>query len=392
MTTQNPVLEEVQKMADLFQEQNAELHKENDELKSRIEMMEALADRPRGPGGENNESQEQKEYREAFLAHIRKPHDLNRKARLDEIKGELEGKDVTIGTNSEGGYGLPKQIGTDIDRQMHDLNPFRQIVRVRTVATSDYQELVAENDNTAGWVAETGTRSATSTPTFRNRKPTWGELYAYLQVSNWALEDLFFDVGAFLAEQTSRLFAQMEGAAIVSGNGTAQPTGFLNGTTVTTDDDASPQRSEEVLEYIGAGVSPLAVSYDGLVDLMTAVHEGYLASPNCAWVMRRATLAVVRKLKDSTGQPLWQPSMQAGQPSLLMGYPVYTSEAMPAYSAGNDVIAFGDWNSAYLLTNRTDTQITVDQVTNPGHTRFYVRRRAGGIVLNNDAVKTLKLA
>jgi predicted phage gp36 major capsid-like protein len=36
-------------------------------------------------------------------------------------------------------------------------------------------------------------------------------------------------------------------------------------------------------------------------------------------------------------------------------------------------------------------RITRDEVTNPGYTRFYVRRREGGIVLNNNAAKFLKV-
>jgi HK97 family phage major capsid protein len=273
---------------------------------------------------------------------------------------------------------------------MHDLNPFRQLVRVQNVTTTDYRELVAMNDNGAGWVAETGSRTATTTPSFRNRKPTHGEAYAYLQCSNWALDDLQFNVQDFLVRQTSRLFAQMEQTAIVSGNGTARPTGFLNGTTVVTNDDASPQRSEEVLEYIASAASPVAVNYDGLIDLMHAVHEGYLMSPNVAWVMNRSTLADVRKLKDSQNQPLWQPSLIPGQPSTLLGFPVFTSAAMPT-GAGNDVIAFGDWASGYLFVQRTDMRLIVDPVTNPGYHRFYIASRVGGIVLDNNAIKTLKL-
>jgi predicted phage gp36 major capsid-like protein len=35
-------------------------------------------------------------------------------------------------------------------------------------------------------------------------------------------------------------------------------------------------------------------------------------------------------------------------------------------------------------------RITRDNVTNPGYIRFYVRRREGGIVLNNDSLKWIK--
>jgi HK97 family phage major capsid protein len=53
-------------------------------------------------------------------------------------------------------------------------------------------------------------------------------------------------------------------------------------------------------------------------------------------------------------------------------------------------VAFGDFRRAYVLVDRVGLRITRDQVTNPGHVRFYVRRREGGHVLNNDAAKFLK--
>ena len=54
-------------------------------------------------------------------------------------------------------------------------------------------------------------------------------------------------------------------------------------------------------------------------------------------------------------------------------------------------VAFGDFRSAYTLCDRTPLRITVDPYTSVGYIKYYVRRRVGGIVSNNDAVKFLKL-
>jgi HK97 family phage major capsid protein len=53
-------------------------------------------------------------------------------------------------------------------------------------------------------------------------------------------------------------------------------------------------------------------------------------------------------------------------------------------------VAFGNFARGYLLADRTQIRITVDNVTTPGYVKFYVRRREGGCVLNNDAVKFLR--
>lgn len=64
--------------------------------------------------------------------------------------------------------------------------------------------------------------------------------------------------------------------------------------------------------------------------------------------MRRSTVSALRKLKDSNGQYLWQPSLQAGQPDRLLGYEIYTSPYAPTLAAGALSIAFGDFQSYWI--------------------------------------------
>ena len=61
-------------------------------------------------------------------------------------------------------------------------------------------------------------------------------------------------------------------------------------------------------------------------------------------------------------------------------------------TADAHAVLFGNFRRGYLLARRTGTEVTVDPYTSPGYTRFYVRRRIGGILLNNDAIKALKIA
>lgn len=111
------------------------------------------------------------------------------------------------------------------------------------------------------------------------------------------------------------------------------------------------------------------------------------------FAMNSVTQGAVRRLKSTYGVYYWEPSLQLGQPDRLVGYPVFTWEEMGNPTTVNAYpIAFGNWQRAYLLVNRVELMITQDQVTNPGYLRFYLRRRYGGMPLNNDAVKFLKVA
>ena len=92
----------------------------------------------------------------------------------------------------------------------------------------------------AGWDGETATRTGTATSTLRERTPTHGELYAYPVASNWSLEDIFFNVGDWLAQEVAQAFAVEEGDAVIRGNGTSKPTGMSNTPAVATGDFAPP--------------------------------------------------------------------------------------------------------------------------------------------------------
>jgi len=360
------------------------LQAEKEALTARTEMLEALSERPKG----SPEEQMQKQYTDLFFQGLR--DGFSNPDITSELKGLMK-KDVTIGSTIGGGFGLPKEISMDIDKLVLQFSDIVNEVKNVRVGTSDYQELVTIHGGTSGWVSETGSRSATNTPNLRNQKPTWGELYAYPQVSEWSIQDIQFDVANWLTMDVAEGMAVALSTAIWSGNGSAKPTGMTNGAPVTTNDYASPLRSAVVYEYMPVSSSPQALAADDLIDLVYLLRPLYRS--NAKFAMNTVTQGAVRKLKDNDGQYLWQPSLQLGQPDRLLGYPIFTWEDManPTTADGYPV-AFGDFRRGYVLASRTELMIQSESVTNPGYVRFYVRRRYGGYPLNNDSVKFIKLA
>lgn len=350
--------------------------------RERIEELESKRNAP----GRSAAEKIKDEYKTTFIDWVRS------RAQSREHEGkllDLAKKDITIGTSAAGGYAVPEEISREIDKLERKFSPVRDLVKVVEVGTSDYKELISIRGATSGWVGETGSRTATNTPQLREVVPTHGELYAYPQVSEWSLDDIFFNVEQWLTMELAEEFAYQEGVAVISGNGTSKPTGMTNTAPVATADDASPKRAAAAYQYILSGDnSPAAIDGDALIDLVYALNSRYRA--NATFVMNSATAGAVRKLKDTTNQYLWQPSLQAGEPDRLLGYAHRTWEQMADIAGGALPIAFGDFRRGYTLANRVGLRITRDDVTNVGHVRFYVRRREGGIVTNNDAIKFLK--
>jgi len=87
------------------------------------------------------------------------------------------------------------------------------------------------------------------------RKPTFGTVYAYPKASEEAMQDVFFDVQAWLVDSVFETMAAAEAAAIISGDGSSKPTGFLHATPSSTADDTSPARADGALQYLATGAA-----------------------------------------------------------------------------------------------------------------------------------------
>lgn len=380
-----------------------------EELQQRLEKAEIKLDTPEFTTESGKKEAEQVKAFEEMIRSVKfGEKSFNRDKELAYVEAS---KAVSIGTTTAGGHAVPEVISRQIDKKLLDISVMLPLVKVVNVGTSDYKELVDTRGASGGWVGELGyspdmTRSETTTPTLQQVAPTFGIVYAYPKATEEAMQDVFFDVQSWLIDSATEEFDKLIGAAIISGNGTNKPTGFLNGTPVVGDDDgASPTRAFGTLQYVPTGVagalpsafnlnsSPQVTGVQGDF-LITTIHKlkaGYRA--NARWLMNKSTLASVRKFRDAEGRYLWEPSVQMGMPSMLLGFPVSEMEDMPNVGSNTFPIAFGDFRAAYTYCNRVGTSITVDDnITTPGYVKFYVRRRVGGILRNDDAIKVVKCA
>jgi HK97 family phage major capsid protein len=372
------------------------------DVKTKLEKIETKLSRPGAFGGtgEQRESAEAVEYKNAFLDWVRAPQDSERQQRAAVAQKALEAKSkaerretrasqTVTSTGAAGGFALPEIIERQIARLSVDLSPIRQIATVRTVGGPDYKELFDINGAAFEWVGETDTRNQTNTPDLAEVMPTFGMASAKPQASEESLDDLFFDVESWLVESAAEAMAQGEGLAFVSGNGTKKPTGYLAGPTPLATADAS--RAFGTLQYIASGqAAALPNSIDVFYDLVYSLRARYRT--NAQFVTNKLVLAALRKYKDTTGQYLWQPALTAGQPSTFLGYGITEAEDTPSVAANAFPLAFGDFKEGYLICDRVGTRITRDEITTPGFVKFYVRKRVGGKLRNTQAIKLLKIS
>lgn len=391
---------EIKKTGTASPETEAKLKKIGDdltalgELKTRIEKVETRAARPGAhplPGEQRQASPAEIEHREAFLEWLRDPRNGQKEAEMDRKAkaARVETRAVDTQTGAAGGYAVPEIIAREIGRIGLDISPIRQIARVVTVGSPDYKEEIDVGGAATGWVGETSTRNETGTSLLSEVAPTFGMIYAYPKASEESLNDIFFNVEQWVIESAADAIAKGEGTAFVSGNGTVKPTGFLAGPAPLATVDGT--RAFGTLQYVASGQAAAMPTDAGvLIDMVHALRARYRA--NAQWVTSKLVLGAMRKYKDSTGQFLWQPSLQAGVPQTFLGYGVTEAEDMPTVAANAFPVAFGDFREGYVIADIHGIRITRDEVTTPGYVKFYVRKRVGGKLRNTEALKLLKIA
>ena len=300
----------------------------------------------------------------------------------------LELKAMSVGSNPDGGYVVPLEIEQTIDRVLAKVSPIRALATVQQIGSNVYRKPISTTDAGTGWVAETDARPQTSTPNLAALDFPAMELYAMPAATQTLLDDAQVDIEQWLASEVQIVFAEQEGAAFINGNGTTQPKGILSYTNV-----AEASWAWGDLGYIASGAAGAFASSnpsDALLDLAYAPKQAYRA--NATWVMNRKTEAAIRKFKDDNGNYIWQPSVVAGQPATLFGFPVAVAEDMPDIAANSYAIAFGDFARGYLVVDRVGIRTLRDPYSAKPYVLFYTTKRVGGGVQNFEAIKLMKFA
>ncbi len=350
---------------------------ELDAIKSSIDDLAKKSARA-GLGGGDGLTAEQVEHKQAFGRFMRKG--------VDDGLGELQAKALSIGSDVDGGYAVPENLDRNIIQLERKIIPMRAICNVIQVGNEEYKRLVNQGKAGSGWVGETDARPATGTPKLATVAPVFGEVYAMPEATQKMLDDGFFDAEAWLADEVAMEFAEQENLAFTSGDGTSKPKGFLAYANAATADGARPMGT---LQFVASGAAA-GITTDALIDLVYALKQGY--RQNAAWVMSGFAISAIRKLKDSDGNYIWAPGLNAGEPSTLLQKPVIENDDMPAVAANSLPIAFGDFKRGYTIADVRGIRVLRDPFTHKPYVGFYTTKRVGGGVMDSNAIKLLKIA
>lgn len=284
----------------------------------------------------------QRDYERAFDSYLRRGvAEMNSEQRSIL---EREFRDLSVGTNTAGGYTVPPGFSQRITDAM---KAFGGMLDVSNVITTDSgQSLVwptADDTGNVGAILAENNAAPTQDITF-GQKTLGAYMYTskMVKVSFQLLNDSAFDLNAWLPDKFAQRIGRAINAHFTNGTGGGtQPVGLVPNLTV---------------GKTGATGQTLTVTSDDLIDLIHSIDPAY-RNERSRFMLADTSVKVVRKLKDTTGQYLWQPGLTSGSPDTLLGYGVKINQDMPAMAANAKSVAFGDFNAAYVIRQVQGVQV-----------------------------------
>lgn len=273
-----------------------------------------------------------------FLRGERRSLDVDLSAARAEkraIRSGYEARDLIEDTTTAGGYAVP----TDLERRLVDFLEFytgaRQL-NVTVLTTNSGNPLDIPTVATHGTAAlkGEGTALAEADPVLGKTTLNAWKYGVLTQVSSELIADAAVDVLGFVAEDTARGIGRATDTDYITGSGSSKPKGIIS----------SGASVGATAQTVATGVP----SYGNLIDLVYSVNPVYRAR-GAQWLMLDTSGAKIRKILDTTGRPIWEPNVQAGEPDRLLGYGVVYDPNVAAFAtAAGTAMAFGDFRGFYI--------------------------------------------
>ncbi len=301
-----------------------------------------------------------KEYKEAMLDAMR-----NNFRKVSNVLQE--------GVDADGGYLVPEELDHKLVEKLNEINMFRSFAE--KIKTGGERKInIADGDPAASWIEEGGAL-VFSDAKFSQITLDAHKLHVAIKVTEELLYDNVFNLEDYIVKKFAEALSNAEEDAFLNGNGTGKPTGIF-------DVAAGGTVAEEL--------ATANLKADNIMDLIYDLKRPY--RKKARFITNDKTIALIRKLKDNNGAYLWQPSLVAGEPDKVLGYPIHTSAFCPQMEAGKPFMAFGDF-SYYKIGDRGTRSFAElkELFAGNGMVAFVAKERVDGKLTLKEAIQIMKV-
>lgn len=299
-------------------------------------------------------------------------------------EGSSEFRALSAGVDVEGGYLVaPEQFVDSLIKAADDS------VFVRALATT-YQvpsamslgapELTADPSD-ADWTTELQTGSEDSAMRFGKRNIYPHALAKRIKISKDLMRRSVMSPETLVRDRLNYKFAITEEKAFLTGTGDKQPLGLFTASSngISTSRDVAEDNTGT------------AFTVKGLINAKYSLKAQYQA--NAAWVFHRDGVKMLATLEDGDGRPLWEPSLQVGEPDRLLGNSLYMSEYAPnTFTTGKYVGMFGDFSHYWIVDAMNMQMQRLDELyAETNQVGFIARKETDGAPVLEEAFARVKL-
>ena len=287
-----------------------------------------------------------------------------------------ERRDMTKGTGTAGGHLVDS---TMYDRIFDKLEDESVVIRagalvIRTAGGEDLLVPKVTTNPTGAIVAEAGT-IAESDPVLGQVTLSAFKYASLTQVSQELIDDSLFDISGFVMNLGGQAVTRALGADLTNGSGSSKPKGIMQAAT-----------------SFGTSATATTVTYANLVEIEATMPVPY-KNVDTAWIMSPEAVKVIRLLTDDQSRPLWEPSMQAGNPDQLLGYRVYVDGNIDAATSGKRAVVFAHAPSyAVRIAGGLQIDRSDDFAFNTGLATFRYQLRGDGDGIDDNGIGCLTQA
>ena len=297
------------------------------------------------------------------------------KAFWEALRGRSISNVLSIGTDTSGGFLVPEDFANELVQALAEQNVFRQIARIVSTSREKLKVPVATAVGTAAWIEENEVVPE-SDSTFGQVILNAFKLGTLMRASTELIEDAAFNIQSYIAMEFARRIGTKEEEAFCIGDGAGKPTGLFAAT------GGAP---------VGATTADGSITFDDVIELFYSLKPPYRI--NSSFLTTDSALKTLRKIKDNSGQYIWQPAVKDRTPDTILGKPVYTSPYVPEIEVESTPMAFGDY-SYYWIADRRDIRFRVlnELFAERDQIGFFATERIDGKLILPEAVKLLKIA
>ena len=287
-----------------------------------------------------------------------------------------EQRDLTKGSATAGGNLVDS---TMFDRIFEKLEEESVVIRagatvIRTASGEDLLVPKVTTNPTGAIVAEAGTIGE-SDPVFGQVTLGAFKYAALTQVSQELLADSVFDVASFVTNVGGQAVTRALGADLSNGSGSSKPKGIAQAAT-----------------SFGTSATATTITYANLVEVEATMPVPY-KNVDTAWIMSPEAVKVIRLLTDDQSRPLWEPSLKAGNPDMLLGYPVWVDGNIDAATSGKRAVVFAHMPSyAVRIAGGLQIDRSDDFAFNTGLATFRYQLRGDGDGIDDNGIGCLTQA